>query len=368
MKSYLFIYGPLGGGGAERVLLDILKNFDYTRYNVDLCLLCPGGVLYDEIPQEVNVITLYKYYTLSYRLAYHLSTRFGLDYFLKNRINHQLTRKYDVTISFLEGLPLKLHALIDKSNKNVSWVHCDLLRFPYEKNQFFYGEELRAYGKMDKIICVAKDTEIAFQKRFPQLSNKTEVIYNPIDYKEILYKAEEEVVCNDVFTIITVGRLTPPKKMERVLQVAKVLKAKGYTNIKFQIIGDGELKEQLQNQITNNNLTDTVELLGFKKNPYPIIKTADMMFCCSGFEGFCLVICEAMLLGVPVVSTRTSGPIEILGDDKYGMLCDHTLESMVYSVEKMISDKQLRLHYSEVGKERVKDFYVENTMRQVYSL
>ena len=368
MKSFLFIYGPLGGGGAERVLLDILKNFDYTKYLVDLCLLCPGGILYDEIPQEVDVITLYRGYTLSYRLAYNLSTHFGIDYFLKKKVNKTLKKQYDVTISFLEGLPLKLHAFVDKPSTNISWVHCDLFRFPYEKNQFFYGEELRAYGKMNKIICVAKDTEDAFQTRFPQLANKTEVIYNPIDYKKILYKAEEEIFSNDVFTIVTVGRLTPPKKMERVLQVAKVLKVKGYTNIKFQIIGDGELRNQLQRQIENEDLADIVELLGFKKNPYPIIMAADMMFCCSGFEGFCLVICEAMLLGVPVVSTRTSGPIEILGENKYGILCDHSLDSMVNSVEKMIVDKQLRLHYSEVGLERVKDFYVENTMERVYNL
>ena len=52
-KRYLFLYGPLNGGGAERVLLDILRNFDYTQNEIHLCQFCGGGTLVDEVPAEV---------------------------------------------------------------------------------------------------------------------------------------------------------------------------------------------------------------------------------------------------------------------------------------------------------------------------
>lgn len=51
-KRYLFLYGPLNGGGAERVLLDILRNFDYTQNEIHLCQFCGGGTLVDEVPAK----------------------------------------------------------------------------------------------------------------------------------------------------------------------------------------------------------------------------------------------------------------------------------------------------------------------------
>lgn len=68
----------------------------------------------------------------------------------------------------------------------------------------------------------------------------------------------------------------------------------------------------MEQQIHDLGVEDMVQIIGFKRNPFPYVKSADMMFCCSGYEGFCLAICEAMVLGIPVVSTKTSGPIEII--------------------------------------------------------
>lgn len=367
MIKVLFIHGPLGAGGAERVLIDLLRNFDYSRYEVDLCLMMLGGDLYRDIPSEVHTFSLWSGYSLSYKLAYHISNTLGYDGFLRRRLKSRIEDKYDVVISFLEGVPLKLHALTRLRGLQLTWVHCDLLRFPYEASQFRKGEELRAYNKMDKVVCVARDTEKAFHARFPQCSTPSVVIYNPIDISHILKCSEEEQIKNNKFTIVTVGRLTNQKKMERAVRVARLLKENG-ADFKLQIIGRGELQQDLERQIRTDNVADCVELLGYKKNPYPYIKGADMMFACSGFEGFSLVICEAMLLGVPVVSTRCSGPIEILEDDKFGLLCDHDDQSMYRAVCRMMNDASLRRYYAEAGRERVKDFSVEHTMHALYTL
>ena len=69
MKRYLFIYGEINGGGAERVLLDILQNFDYTCNSVDLLQINSGGLLIDEVPKEVNVISAWNGYPISYKAA-----------------------------------------------------------------------------------------------------------------------------------------------------------------------------------------------------------------------------------------------------------------------------------------------------------
>lgn len=369
MSTFLFIHGPLAGGGAERVLVDVLRNFDYSRNQVDLCQIVSGGILLSEVPKQVSLLILWKSYNLSYKLAYRLSNLFGCDAWLRYVLKKRITKKYDVVISFLEGVPLKLHAILAPQAINVTWVHCDLFRFPYEKNQFRKGEEIRAYNKMDRVICVSKDAKQAFQKRFPNVISPVDVIYNPIDKDKILKMSLEYEVHNEFLTIVTMGRLTPPKKIDRIIRLAHRMKIGGYTGIRFQIIGDGELKNELLGLRKKLDVEDIVEMLGFHKNPFPYVKAADMMFCCSGYEGFCLVICEAMVLGVPVISTRTSGPIEILEEsNEYGMLTEHDDESMYQAVKQMIDDRKLRIHYKKKSLERAEEFDVERTLRAIYNL
>ena len=151
--------------------------------------------------------------------------------------------------------------------------------------------------------------------------------------------------------------------MDRVIRLAARFKQE-QIKVRFQIIGDGELKAELLVLRKILDVEDVVEFIGFVKNPFPYIKSADLLLLSSAFEGFGLVVCEAMCLGVPVVSTKTAGPTEIIDNNKYGLLCDHDDESIYNNVKRMIEDDALRLHYKEVGLQRVKDFSVENTLTQ----
>lgn len=370
-KRFLFLYGPLNGGGAERVLLDVLRNFDYTKNEIHLCLICGGGILIDEVPSQVIKHEMWSGYTLGYKLAYRASLKLGWHGLIRHQFHKIMDASgdFDVVISFLEGMPLRIHYLLDiKKGKQVTWVHCDLLRFPYTDSQFRAGEQLAAYNAMDTVVCVAQDTKRAFKERFPQCTAQAKVIYNPIDISKVEYMGAEETIKNEHFTIVMMGRLTPPKKTERFALIAKRFKEMGRSDLLFQWIGDGELRGEMEQQIRDLGVEDMVQILGFKRNPFPYVKSADMMFCCSGYEGFCLAICEAMVLGVPVVSTKTSGPIEIIDNDKYGVLCDHDEESMFNAVLKMVNDAELRKYYTEVGKERVRKYAAEECMKQIYLL
>ncbi len=364
MNKVLFIYGPLGGGGGERVLIDLLSNLDYTKYEVDLCLIINQGILLPEVPAQVNIIPIWEDYNLYYKIVYRLSIWFGNNGMFRRVLKKRITKQYDVEISFLEGIPLKLHALMETKAKKITWVHCDLFNFPYEAKQFAKEEELLAYNKMNTVICVSNDALHAFEKRFPTSTSNKRVIYNPIDITKILRLASEgDQKCKVLFTIVAVGRLTPPKKMDRVIRLASRFK-KEQIKVRFQIIGDGELIEELLTLRKALDVEDVVEFIGFVKNPFPYIKSADLLLLSSAFEGFGLVVCEAMCLGVPVVSTKTTGPTEIIDNNKYGLLCNHDDESMYNNVKKMIEEDALRLHYKEVGLQRVKDFSVKNMLSQ----
>lgn len=369
-KRILFIDGPLGGGGAERVLIDILRNIDYDKYEVDLALICRGGILMDEVPPQVNIIELWDGYSLEYKLAFRTSKWLHSNFLFSRKMNgKKLRRDYDIEISFLEGMPLKLGALRTTKAKKATWVHADLFTHQYEIGQFYPGEELRAYNKMDTVVNVSKYCENAFNKRFPDCTSNKSVIYNPIDRVKIEEMAKEDPITKekDFLTIISVGRLTKPKNPKRFLQVAQLAKENSLP-LRFKWIGDGELRSEMETLRDEMGLNGYVEFSGFTKNPFPHIKNADIMLVTSDFEGFCLVICEAMCLGTPVISTRTAGPTEIIGNNEFGVLTEFTADSMFEALKHWIENPDERKKIAHKSLSRPDEYSVQKTLNCLYAL
>lgn len=360
----LFIYGPLNAGGAEHVLLDYLHNLNRTTYDISLCLLVDGGTLLHEVPKDIQTFSLYSSYNWHYKLAYRLSIWLGIDFLFQMVLKQKINQNYDVIISFLEGMPLKIHSLIDSKAKNFTWVHADLDLHRYTQANFYKGDELSAYTKMDKIIFVSANAKDSFLNRFPSLESKTATIFNPIDIKKALkLSGEIGFDLHKMLTIVCVGRLTLPKKIDRLLYVAKKFSDEGIM-LRFQVIGDGELRRDLETLAKVLQVEHLVSFLGYQSNPYPYIKNADILVSTSSYEGFGLVLCEAMALGVPVVSTKTAGPMEILGNNEYGLLCEHDVEAIYEAVKQLVENKNLREHYVQKGRERVKDFSLDKALQQ----
>lgn len=371
-KRLLFIDGPLGGGGAERVLIDILRNIDYSRYEVDLALICRGGVLMDQVPAQVRVIELWPGYSWDYKLACRLSKWLRCNWLLARKMNGpKLRRDYDMEISFLEGMPTKLGALRTTAAKKAAWVHCDIFTHRYASAQFFKGEELAAYNRMDAVVNVSEASNNAFIKRFPGCTARKVIIHNPIDRAKIERMASEAAdnakAEDSRLTVITVGRLTEPKNPARMLEVAKMAKDHGLP-VRFKWVGDGELRTDMERLRDEMGLHDIVEFTGFTKNPYQHIKAADIMMVTSDYEGFCLVICEAMCLGVPVISTRTAGPTEIIGANDYGVLTDLTAQALFDALRHWVEHPEQRKAAAAKAFTRPDAFSVARTMQAIYNL
>lgn len=96
--------------------------------------------------------------------------------------------------------------------------------------------------------------------------------------------------------------------------------------------------------------------------------SADFFLSTSLTEGMPLVQLEAMCLGLPVVATRCTGPAELFGESKYGLLVEQDDESIYQGVLRMLSDSALRKHYAQAGEERLRDFDAARIMSQIYNL
>lgn len=370
-KRILFIYGPLGGGGAERVLIDFLRNIDYERFDVDLAVICRGGVLMDEVPPQVKVIELWNGYSVGYKVALRLSLWLRCNHLFKRKMNGPLLPDiYDLEVSFLEGIPLKLHACRHSKARKATWVHADLYTHRYEASAFFPGEEIAAYNKMDTVVNVSKDCEQAFCRRFPDCKSDLNVIYNPIDRAKIVAMAagsETHKTGDGFLTVITVGRLTAQKRPDRLLKVARLAKD-AHLPVKFKWVGAGELMGEMLSMRDELGLTDTVEFTGFTKNPYQHIAAADIMMVTSDFEGFCLVICEAMCLGVPVISTRTAGPTEIIGNNEFGVLTELDEHSLFDALKKWVKSPEARKAVAAKAQSRPDEYEVQTALNSLYCL
>lgn len=374
-KRILFIMPGLPGGGAEKVLIDILKNFDYESYEVTLFLEYREGTYLTDIPQDVNVQSLHKSNNLWFqRLHRRLMERnkYGIFHEIVYRpmfLWLMRGERYDAIISFMEGSAVKFHSyIINKAKNNISWVHIDLKKKHWSLDFFRNKEdEANCYKKMNKIIFVSNDARQRFLELYPIQPEKCSVIYNLIDAGSIKQQASLIYPHKRKSTICMVGRLNRQKRYDRAIEVANLLKRNGY-DVDFWILGEGELELELKMQIKKYGLEDMFFLKGFIKPPYAYMAQADLLLNTSESEGFSLVIAEAFCLGIPVVSTKTSGYMGLLQQSQYGILVDENVDAIYHRVVTMIENEELRNKYVQKALERAGIFQVKETMNHIYSI
>ena len=131
---------------------------------------------------------------------------------------------------------------------------------------------------------------------------------------------EVDKVNKSKFEIISVGRLSEQKDYRTLLKSLSLVKKKHNFNLK--ILGIGKELTNLKKLAQDLEIADNVEFLGFKENPYPYIKSSDLFVLSSKWEGFGLVLVEALALGTPVIATDSNGaPSEILNNGEFGSSC-----------------------------------------------
>ena len=368
-KKILIAQYSLGGGGAEKVLIDILNNIDYSKYEISIFLLRKEGVYLSKVNSNVNIIAPMGNIDFKNEKANKLLNdfRFALIKFLPKIVHRLLVgNEYDIEIAFVEGLTSKFIAdSCNKNSKKITWVHIDLEKYKPIK-EFF---QKRFYPKFDLIACVSEDSKRVFEKLYPDLKDKTKVVYNLIDSKQIIELANEEVDFDEeIPTIIAVGRLSVQKRFDVLIKAHKLLLDDGI-NHKLLILGEGEKRDELQSLINSLKVNETVDLHGFVNNPYKYIKKAKVFAMSSDFEGLPLVVCESLVLGKPIVATRCTGPTELLGNGEYGVLvdCDNEVQ-LKDALKSVLTDDSLCEYYSKKSLERSKIFDTKEAINNIYKL
>lgn len=178
--------------------------------------------------------------------------------------------------------------------------------------------------KLDKVILISNEEHNSFINKYWFNSKKIEIIYNSVDLEKIDLLKNEEVTDFDFskFTFINIWRLTYQKWQDNLIKAFDRFNKK-YTKTQLVILWDWKLKNEYIN-LVNNLDNKNIYLLWNKENIYKYLNKSDCFVLSSRFEGFWLVLIEAMACNIPIISTKCpSGPIEILwwnNVDKYEML------------------------------------------------
>ena len=212
---------------------------------------------------------------------------------------------------------------------------------------FHTDKEIQIYGleKIKKVLAVNSFTTKIINKKYKWEIAK--YLPNCIDTRN-----KKLVLKNPMKKIIVgaMGRLIEKKGFESLINVFKRLE-----DIQLQIAGDGPLMKLLEKKAYGYN---NIKLLGWIKDKNEFFKKIDIFFCSSYVEPFGLVILEAMLNGVPVISTKCRGPMDIIEHMKNGILVDiDNKKEMEKAVRLLEKNKSLRKQISKNAFETLKDKY-----------
>ncbi|MBR3919403.1 MAG: glycosyltransferase [Clostridia bacterium] len=323
MKKILILTNNLNGGGAEKVLLTLLNNLSPQDYEITLTLVYKTGVYLHSIPSHVKINYIFED---NIDASEHILNDSDAIYenFLQNDC--------DIEIAFLEGNATKiLSKSTNEKSLKIAWVHIDLFSEHYTQKIYSSNQdELETYYVFDKIAFVSSAALSGFELLFgDSLHDRSVIVYNPINTNEIKQKSNEKPeIKKEKTTICTVGRLAPQKGYRDLICAASHLIKEGF-DFNLWILGEGKLEKELQDLCVELDLSNHIVFWGFQNNPYKYIKASDAFVCSSRAEGLSLVIGEALFLRKPIISTRCSGPNEVLSKGNWGLLVD-TSENGIY--------------------------------------
>lgn len=363
-KKIAILIFSLAGGGAERVVSYLLTFLKEKGIEVHLVLM--NNTISYEIPKDLPIhyienswgnergfLKFLKLPILAYKYAKLLkSLDITHSFALLTRASYiNILSRYFTSREFKLIISERSHPSMQYGYGNLqSKINNWLIKF--------------LYPKADKIVCnsVGNGEDLINNYNIPR--HIITVINNPINIDKIEnIEMDKTIFKSDVFNLITIGRMDKGKNHELLIRAIE-----DFSNVHLYILGDGSLRNHLENLVTEKKLKNRVTFLGFDSNPFKYLKAADLFVFGSNHEGFPNVLLEAMCCGLPILSTNCkSGPDEIMElttpliDDimltKYGILSPvGNLEIYKKGIAYCLENPEYLVDCRNNVKKRIKDF------------
>ena len=365
MKKIAFFISSLGGGGAEKVFLNLIDYFYSKKIPVLLILRHRKGEYIDELNPAIEIAEIGSNNPL--KIIFKI-----IRICKKHEISVLLSsQRYNNILSIIAKGKLCIK-VIGREASTLDGIinHSGVSIVSTVKNQLVFILMKILYPFLDLLIANSQDTADDLLKHIRVSNEKLKIIHNPIDNNDIIKKGYEPIDNKRIEglsrpIIIAVGRLTYEKNHEFLLESFRQVNLI-IPEANLVILGKGPLKDKILQLCKKLGIEHRVHLLGFVKNPYKYMKYSNLFVLSSRFEGFGNVIVEALAMGLPVVSTNCAGgPREILANGKFGTLVP---VNKVTAFSNAIIERLSISHDDKVSIIRAKDFNIDKIADQYFKM
>lgn len=357
-------------GGVERVTSELANTLQKKGDAVSLIDFSGENSFYYKINKDICMPRIIRRRTISIKVIekilkyryYIIKKKYSLYSILKEQttdlINYLRDSRPDILI-MCQGRLTALIPIIKKEIPNlkvIAWQHNEFDIYMEEYYKFFVGEYILGLQKADLVVCLTENDEIKFSK----INKNTVCIYNPIT----INNKKNEISNLENNYIIFVGRLLMRQKgLDHLIEIAKNLK----DGWKILIAGDGPDISKLKKMIKLNQLDDRIILKGVlnTKELRKLYLSGAVFVSTSRWEGFGLVITEAMNFGLPIISFNNSGPRDILKNGKYGILIErNNVQEFIKELYVLLENFEQRKFFQNKSLNRVQDFKKEVILKK----
>ena len=398
MKKILFVINTLGRGGAENALIQLIKKLDKNEYDISLYVILGQGELIEKVPENVRVLNenfdassvlsdegkkklkkhifgmVFKNASVFKNLFYIVSNAFKMIFKGRVLIDKLLWKtlsdaspvfdeKFDLAVSFLEGASAYYVRDYVNADKKAAFIHVNYIEAGYNRKL-----DKDVYSAFDKIFTVSEDVKISFLNAYPECEKNTSVFENIIDKEYVLNKADEEGGFEDDFDgkrILTIARLTAQKATGVSVDSMKIL-VESNENVRWYVLGDGELREKIKSLIDKYNLKDKFIMLGVKDNPFTYLKQCDIYVHATKFEGKSMAIREAQILGKPIIVSDCNSNVELVKENEDALVSKLDPLDLSEKIKTLLHDKSL---CEKIGQNAAKKFVEsDESIKELLSL
>lgn len=370
MKIVYAYHNIANVGGAGKIIIDkmnlLAENYDYEIYLItysqgkhDFCYPLSNKVKHIDIGVPFHLQYKYKYLKKLW-LKWYYSTLF------KRKIKKQIDIiDPDILIGLANdaGCPV---CKIKSRAKKITESHVAKFKKNHRETStdnlfkmifLFINAKWRQHiieKYSDVVVCLTKGDVKEWEK-----ANKVAIIPNTIHHGPVTTNH------NKTNRVLSIGRLTPLKGFDRLINAWKIINNR-HPEWELLIIGEGECKSALQKQIVQNKLEGAIKIHPFTSQITEEYLKSSIFVLASRYEGFGLVLAEAMACGVPCISFDCPyGPSDIIKNKEDGLVIENgNIKQLADSICYLIENKHIREVYGEKARQNIARYYPENIMPQ----
>jgi glycosyltransferase involved in cell wall biosynthesis len=362
----LFVVSQLRGmGGVHSSMLNLLDNLALKENDISLCVFANYISKECTIPDSIKIINgprLLEFYIRDFFPALHsyswlekiqfvfvklLKRLFEYEKIMRFALaSYKVGGHFDVAISFANDVyaPSFIGGANDivlncvQADRKIAWIHNEAHR-----NGLTYAICKKTYQNFDCIVNVSFACKTIFDVIIPEFEHKSKVVYNMYNVLKVRDQANKPSPYDiNTFNIVTVARLdNKQKRIDRILECCEKLKWDGFEYFKWYVVGNGPDMDSLEELANGKKITDVLSFTGYKSNPFPYIKHADVLVMTSDYEGIGMVLSESLTLGTPVICTNFPAANEVVRSGVNGVIVDMSTDGVFNAVKNVMGDKNL---------------------------